>query len=98
MHIWSRKGFVLQRRATAFLIRHERYDVMQAEVVLNDHAKTRQLTPAVRGIVRRYAKVELGKIRRAMEQRKRTPGILAVVLFLFWSTPVPLAKKARIGS
>jgi hypothetical protein len=36
----ARKGFVLQRKTTAFLIRHERYDVMQAEVVLNDHAQT----------------------------------------------------------
>jgi hypothetical protein len=60
----ARKGFVLQRKATAFLIRHERYDVMQAEVVLNDHAQTRQLTLAVRGTIwlalgPRYAKVEL---------------------------------------
>ncbi|MFN9978727.1 MAG: hypothetical protein ACK53Y_02375, partial [bacterium] len=96
----ARKGFVLQRKATAFLIRHERYDVMQAEVVLNDHAQTRQLTPAVRGIVRRYTKVELGKVCHGTMKKENTMhSCCRVIIFIVVHIcPRPLQIKARIGS
>jgi hypothetical protein len=68
---------------------------MQAEVVLNDHAQTRQLTPAVRGTVRRYAKVELVKIRHGTKKKNTRHSCCRVIIFILVHTR-PLASEERV--
>jgi hypothetical protein len=74
---------------------------MQAEVVLNDHAQTRQLTPAVSGTVWlafdiKYAKVEIIKIRHRTKKKEITRhSCCRVIIFILVHTR-PLASEERV--